>query len=143
MIFLNIVTWMCTCVKPSMSSMPACSPCPWGDGSPSDTSGDALCFLFFLFFRRNRGNILRRKTDRLKQLLTSADTYCFLINSGLARKIRRRPIVTKFGMWIQDSSRKGSNLNKFARPTQGGIIGDKNLKSPGNVMNCRENQYIF
>ena len=40
-----------------------------------------------------------------------------------------------------------SNLNKFDPPdprgVPGGILGGQKFKSPGNVMNCPENQYFF
>ena len=52
-------------------------------------------------------------------------------------------------MWHTYSDGYGtdSNLNKFDPPdprgVPGGILGGQKFKSPGNVMNCPENQFFF
>ena len=55
--------------------------------------------------------------------------------------------ATKFGTHYSDGYGTDSNLKKIDPPdpmgVPGGILGGQKFKSPGNVMNCPENQYFF
>ena len=55
--------------------------------------------------------------------------------------------ATKLLNTYSDGCGTDSNLNNFDPPdprgVPGGILGGQQFKSPGNVMNCPENQYIF
>ena len=81
-------------------------------------------------------------------LLSLLDTAVFVHFAIVVSALHSRP-SERNQIWHTYSDRYGtdSNLKKVDPPdprgVPGGILAGQQLKSPGNVMNCPENQYFF